>query len=138
TVTGAFERGVLVRTAGDPLSVLFTVRREIWAVDRGVALTLTGTLEGYLQQFSYSQPRFGLILFAVFASIGLSLVAIGIFSVMAYSVSLQTHEIGIRMALGAQQSTVLNMILRKGLMIIALGIVIGEIASLLLTRVIQS
>src|SRR5207248_5482748 len=138
TVTGAFERGVLVRTAGDPLSMLQDGRREISAVDRGVALTLTGTLEGYLQQFSYSQPRFGLILFGVFASIGLALVAIGVFSVMAYSVSLQTHEIGIRMALGAQQSSVLNMILRKGLVIIAIGIAIGEIASLLLTRVIKT
>ena len=64
--------------------------------------------------------------------------AVGVFSVMAYSVSLQTHEIGIRMALGAQQSTVLKMILRKGLVIIAVGILVGEVASLLLTRVIQS
>jgi len=63
---------------------------------------------------------------------------IGVFSVMAYSVSLQTHEIGIRMALGAQQSTVLNMILRKGLLIIAIGIVIGEVTSLLLTRAIKT
>lgn len=138
SVTGAFERGVLARTAVEPMSMLLNVRREIWSVDRGVALTLTGTLEGYLQQFSYSQPQFGLILFGVFATIGLALVAIGVFSVMAYSVSLQTHEIGIRMALGAQQSTVLNMILRKGLVIIAIGIVVGEVASLLLTRLIQS
>ncbi|HKU25768.1 MAG TPA: ABC transporter permease, partial [Candidatus Sulfotelmatobacter sp.] len=138
TVSGAFERGVLVRTAVEPMSMLLNVRREIWSVDRGVALTLTGTLEGYLEQFSYSQPRFGLILFGVFAGIGLALVAIGIFSVMAYSVSLQTHEIGIRMALGAQQRTVLAMILRKGLLIIALGILIGEVASLGLTRLVQS
>ena len=138
SVSGTFERGILVRTAVEPLSMLMNVRREIWSVDRGVALTLTGTLEGYLEQFSYSQPRFGLILFGVFASIGLILVAIGIFSVMAYTVSLQTHEIGIRMALGAQQSTVLKMILRKGLLIIALGIVIGEAASLGLTRLLQS
>jgi len=138
SISGAFERGFLVRTAVEPLSMLLNLRREIWSVDRGVALTFTGTLEGYLQQFSYSQPRFGLILFGVFASIGIALVAIGVFSVMAYSVSLQTHEIGIRMALGAQQSTVLKMILRKGLVIIAVGILVGEVASLLLTRVIQS
>jgi len=138
SMSGTFERGVLVRTAVEPLSMLQDVRREIWAVDRGVALTLTGTLEGYLQQFSYSQPRFGLILFGVFAIIGLALVAIGVFSVMAYSVSLQTHEIGIRMALGAQQSRVLNMVLRKGAVIIAIGVIIGEIVSLLLTRAIKS
>src|SRR5207302_2235140 len=114
------------------------LRREIWSVARGVALTLTGTLEGYLQQFSHSQPRFGLILFGVFACIGLSLVAIGVFSVMAYSVSLQTHEIGIRMALGAPQSSVLKMVFRKGLMMIAFGIVAGELASLGLTRLVRS
>jgi hypothetical protein len=138
SVTGAGERGVLVRTAMEPLSMLKNVRSEIWSVDRGVALTLTGTLEGYLQQFSYSQPRFGLILFGVFAGIGLVLVAIGVFSVMAYSVSLQTHEIGIRMALGAQQGSVLRMILSKGLLIIAIGIAVGELASLGLTRLIKS
>ena len=138
SVSGAFQRGVLVRTAVEPMSMLLNVRREIWSVDRGVALTLTGTLEGYLEQFSYSQPRFGLILFAVFAGIGLALVAIGVFSVMAYSVSLQTHEIGIRMALGAQQGSVLRMVLKKGLLIIALGIIIGEIVSLALTRFVQS
>jgi putative ABC transport system permease protein len=114
------------------------VRREIWATDRGVALTLTGTLQGYLQQFSYAQPRFGLILFAVFALIGLSLVAIGIFSVMAYSVSLQTHEIGIRMALGAPRSEVLKMVLQRGLTMIAIGIAAGELASLGLTRLARS
>jgi putative ABC transport system permease protein len=138
SVSGAGERGVLVRTAVEPLSMLKNVRNEIWSVDRGVALTFTGTLEGYLEQFSYSQPRFGLILFGVFAGIGLVLVAIGVFSVMAYSVSLQTHEIGIRMALGAQQSSVLKMILGKGLLIIAIGIAVGELASFGLTRLIKS
>ena len=90
SVTGAMERGILVRTGVEPMSMLMLVRREIWAVDRNVALTLTGTLEGYLQQFSYAGPKFGLILLGVFATVGLVLVAIGVFSVMAYSVSLQT------------------------------------------------
>jgi len=138
SVSGAFERGILVRTSVEPLSMLENVRRELWAVDRGVALTFTGTLEGFLQQFSYSQPRFGLILFTVFACIGLSLVAIGIFSVMAYSVSLQTHEIGIRMALGAPQSSVLKMVFRKGLIMIAIGVLAGEVVSLGLTRLVKS
>jgi putative ABC transport system permease protein len=68
----------------------------------------------------------------------LVLVAIGVFSVMAYSVSLQTHEIGIRMALGAQQNSVLKMVLSKGLLIIAIGIAVGELASFGLTRLIKS
>jgi putative ABC transport system permease protein len=138
SVTGAFERGVLVRTAVEPLSMLQSVRNEIWSVDRGVALTFTGSLQEYLQRFSYAGPRFGLILFGVFASIGLALVAIGVFSVMAYAVSLQTHEIGIRMALGAQRETVLKMVLTKGLIIIAIGVVVGEVISLGLTRLVQS
>jgi putative ABC transport system permease protein len=138
TVTGAMERGILVRTGVEPMSMLMLVRREIWSVDKNVALTLTGTLEGYLQQFSYAGPKFGLILLSVFATVGLVLVAIGVFSVMAYSVSLQTHEIGIRMALGAPTSNVLKMILRKGLRLISLGIVLGVIASVALTRFVAS
>ncbi|HEX8802137.1 MAG TPA: ABC transporter permease [Terriglobales bacterium] len=138
TVTGAMERGVLVRTGVEPMSMLMLVRREIWAVDKNVALTLTGTLEGYLQQFSYAGPRFGLILLGVFATVGLVLVAIGVFSVMAYSVSLQTHEIGIRMALGAPTSNVLRMVLRKGLRLISVGILLGMLASIGLTRFVSS
>jgi len=137
-ITGAMERGILVRTGVEPLSTLMLVRREIWSVDRNVALTLTGTLEGYLQQFSYAGPKFGLILLGVFATVGLVLVAIGVFSVMAYSVSLQTHEIGIRMALGAPTQTVLKMVLRKGMRLIAVGIVLGLLASVALTRLVAS
>ena len=75
---------------------------------------------------------------SVFAAIGLVLVIVGVFSVMAYSVSLQTHEIGIRMALGAQPSSVLGMVLARGLRLIAVGIILGELASLVLTRFIAS
>ena len=138
SITGAMERGILVRTGVEPLSMLMLVRREIWAVDRNVALTLTGTLEGYLQKFSYAGPQFGLILLGVFATVGLVLVAIGVFSVMAYSVSLQTHEIGIRMALGAPISSVLKMVLRKGLRLISVGIALGVLASIALTRLVAS
>ena len=138
TVTGAFERGILVRTAVEPMSLLESVRREIWSVDRGVALVMPGTVEGYLREWGYSRPRFELILFGLFASIGLVLAAIGIFSVLAYSVSLQTHEIGIRMALGAQQSAVLKMIIKKGLSLVAIGIAVGELASLALTRFVRN
>ena len=108
TVTGAMEREILVRTGVEAMSML--MRREIWAVDRNVAQTLTGTLEGYLEPFSDAGPTFGLILLGVFATVGLVLVAIGVFSVMAYSVSLETHEIGVPMALGRPTSNVLKMV----------------------------
>src|SRR5688572_8210853 len=138
TVTGAFERGILVRTQGDPEALLSAVRHEIWAVDRGVAITLTGTLTGYLRQFSYAEPRFSLVLLSVFASVGLILVAIGVYSVIAYTVARQTREIGIRMALGAGRRDVLKMVSAMGLRLIAIGAVIGLVASVGATRLIAA
>src|SRR5206468_663463 len=113
-------------------------RKEIWSVDRNVALADTGSLESYLERFSYAQPRFGVASLGAFAGIGLLLVVIGVFSVMAYTVSLQTHEIGIRIALGAQQSNVLQMVLRKGMRLIAAGILLGLVSSFALTRLLAS
>ena len=138
TVTGAFERGILVRTSKDPLPMLNAVRREIWAVDRSVALTLTGSLQDYLKSFSYAEPRFSLILLGIFAGVGLALVAIGVYSIMAYTVSRQTHEIGIRMALGAGRADVLGMVLLMGLRLIGAGVAVGLLASVAVARIIAS
>lgn len=138
TLTGGFERGILVRTQNNPEGLLNSVRREIWAVDRNVALTLTGTLTGYLRQFSYAGPRFFLLLLTVFASVGLALVAIGVYSVIAYTVSRQTHEIGIRMALGASRSSVLMMVALMGLKLVAIGGAIGLLASFAATKLLAT
>ncbi len=138
TVTGAFERGILVRTSQEPLPMLNTVRRAIWAVDGNVALTLTGTLKDFLKSFSYAEPRFTLILLGVFAGVGLVLVGIGVYSVIAYTVSRQTHEIGIRMALGAGHADVLRMVMRMGLRLIGLGTIAGLAASFAVTRLLAS
>ena len=135
TITGSFERGILVRTARDPLAMLDTLRKEIWAVDRNVALTMTGSLEDYLKRFTYAEPRFSLILLGVFAGIGLLLVALGVYSLIAYTVSRQTREIGIRMSLGATRRQVHRMVLRMGLQLIALGAVAGLLLSFGVTRV---
>ncbi len=135
TLTGAFERGILVRTERNPELLVNSLRREIWALDRNVALTLTGSLTSYLKQFSYAEPRFFLVLLGSFASVGLVLVAIGVYSVIGYTVSRQTHEIGIRMALGASRSSVLQMIGVMGLKLVALGSVIGLLLSFAATRV---
>jgi predicted permease len=138
TITGAFERGILVRTAGDPELLLNSVRREIWAVDRNVALTGAGTLKSFLTQFSYAEPRFALVLLGVFAGVGLALVAIGVYSVIAYTVSRQTQEIGIRMALGARRADVLSMVVRMGLRLVGLGMVVGLAGSTAAARVIAN
>jgi putative ABC transport system permease protein len=138
TITGFYERGILVRTAMEPLTLQNSVRREIWAVDRGVALTLTGTLTGYLKSFSYSGPQFTLTILSIFAVIGLILVAIGTYSVLAYAVSQQTHEIGIRMALGALEQNVFLMVLRIGGILVSIGLAVGFVASLFLNRLIAN
>ncbi len=138
TITGAFDRGIMVRTSAPPLSLLNDVRREIRAVDRSVALTLTGSLEDFLKRYSYAEPRFSLVLMSVFASVGLALVALGVFSVIAYTVARQTHEIGIRMALGAGRADVVWMVLRRGLQLVGLGVGVGLLASFAVTRVIAN
>jgi putative ABC transport system permease protein len=137
-ITGAFYERFLLKTAMAPLSMLATIRQEIWAVDSSIALARTGTIESYLEEWTYGEPEFTTIAMGIFAGIGLALVIIGVFSVMAYTVSLQTHEIGIRMALGAQQGDILKMILVKGLRLIAAGIVVGLVASYGATRLIAS
>jgi putative ABC transport system permease protein len=138
TITGAFERGVMIRTSAPPLSLLNDVRREIRAVDRSVALTQTGSLEDFLKRYSYAEPRFGLVLMSVFAIVGLALVAMGVFSVIAYTVSRLTREIGIRMALGAGTADVARMVLWMGLKLVGLGVGMGLLASFAMTRVIAN
>ncbi len=138
TITGAFERGILVRTSAPPLSLLNNVRREIWALDPNIALTLTGSLEDFMKQFSYAEPRFSLVLMGVFANVGLALVALGVFSVIAYTVARRTHEIGIRMALGAGRADVVRMVLWMGLKLVGLGVGVGLLASFAVTRVIAN
>jgi putative ABC transport system permease protein len=138
TVTGSAFRGILVRTAKEPLSMLNTVEHEIWATDANVALTLTGTLEGYISQFSYAGPRFGFFLMTIFGSIGLVLVTIGVYSVLAYTTVRRTQEIGIRMALGAEGSHVLGMVIRMGLRLVGIGVGLGLIASLAIGKVIAT
>jgi putative ABC transport system permease protein len=135
SITGGFERGLLVRTATAPLPMVNSVRREVWAVDRNIALTMIGSLTDSLKQFSYAEPRFGLVVLGVFAVVGLLLVALGVYSVVAYMVSRQIRDIGIRMALGATRAQVMRLVLRRGLLLIGGGIVIGLGASVLVTRV---
>jgi putative ABC transport system permease protein len=138
TVTGSAFRGILVRTAGEPLGMLSTVQHEIWRTDSDVALTFTGTMEGYINQFSFAGPRFGFFLMSIFAGVGLVLVTIGVYSVLAYTTSRRTQEIGIRMTLGAASSDVLSMVLRMGLRLVGIGVGLGLIASIALGRVIAT
>ena len=138
SITKLAGRGLLVKTAGAPLATAENVKREIWAVDRGVSIGSLRTMSEFLRQFSYAEPRLGLYVFSAFAGLGLALVILGVYSVIAYNVSRQTQEIGIRMALGAERSDVLRMTLRTGLQLVAIGVVIGVSVSLAATRVLAS
>jgi putative ABC transport system permease protein len=136
TVRGGFS--LLLKTTVEPASLRNAVQEQVWAVDRDEIIGLSSPLEDFLQRFTYATPEFGLLIAAPLAIISLILVIVGVFSVMAYTVSLQTQEIGIRMALGAQQSSILQMILTKGARLLATGIVLGLFASYGLTRFLAS
>jgi ABC-type antimicrobial peptide transport system permease subunit len=110
------------------------LRREITAVDSDVAVSETGPMDDFLKRSYYAGPRFTLIIFGAFGVTALLLVLIGIFSTLAYTVSLQTHEIGIRMALEAQQKDVLLTVLKKGLTLVLVGTIVGLAASSAMMR----
>jgi putative ABC transport system permease protein len=134
----ATKRILLLRTSVSPESLLPSVRREIWNLDPNIAVTSTGTLEELLTMFEYVEPRFDVITSGAFAGLGLVLVVIGVFSLMAYTVSLRTHEVGIRMAMGASRWSIIRMFFAKGMRLMAVGVLIGHAASLALTRFIAS
>jgi putative ABC transport system permease protein len=136
TIAGSYF--LLLKTRVPPASLVHSVQEQVWAVDHDQVFFLLDPLKDFLQKLTYAIPEFGLTAFAPLASIGLLLVMVGVFSVMAYTVSLQTREIGIRMALGAQQSSILKMILGKGARLIAAGIMIGLAVSYWLTRFLAS
>jgi ABC-type antimicrobial peptide transport system permease subunit len=121
----------------DPKLLLRNVGQEVRAIDPQVGILESGTIERSLKEY-YRGPQFELATLGAFAAVGLALVTIGLYSVMAYTVSLRTQEIGVRMALGAQQSEIVGMVLRKGFELLAAGIAIGLFASYGLTRFLAS
>ena len=115
---------LVVRTRSDPVAFAPMLRGAVWGVDKDQPITRTQTMN---QQIVESGANFRImnILMGTFAGLGLALAAVGVFGVMSYTVEQRTHEIGIRMALGAQRREVLRMIVRKGMVLGAFGIGIG-------------
>ncbi len=128
---------LVVRTAGDPLQLAAAVRRAVWAEDKDQPLEEIATME-QIAAAAISDSRFYSITLGAFALIALLLGATGIYGVISYSVAIRTHEIGIRMALGAERLDVLRLILTQGMKLALLGIGIGIIAALGLTRLMKS
>jgi predicted permease len=126
-----------VRTAGDPDSIISAVRAQVRAVDPDQPLYHVATLEQTLSE-SLAPRRFNMLLLGIFAGIALALATVGIYGVMAFSVTQRTHEIGIRMALGAQKSDILRLVVGQGMILALIGVGIGIAGALALTRFIAS
>jgi putative ABC transport system permease protein len=117
---------------------MHALQEQVWATDRAEVFWIFDPLESLLEHLTYATPEFGVMLSAPMALIALLLAMIGVFSVMAYTVSLQTREIGVRIALGAQQRHILRTVLIRAAVMMVLGIV-GELAaSLAMTRLLAS
>lgn len=138
TVTGSGATVLMVRSQQTPMALMNDVRQAVWATDAGVALAFPGALEDRINQLLYAGPRFGFLLMVIFGGLGLILVTVGVYSVLAYATVRKTHEIGIRMALGAARADVLRQVMKAGLRLVTAGAAIGLIVSLLLGRAIEA
>jgi putative ABC transport system permease protein len=138
TVSGSGERALIVRTSGTPMALMDEVQQVVWATDPGVALMYPDALDHMIGQRWYAGPRFALLLMIIFGCVGLILVTVGIYSVLAYTTAQKTHEIGIRMALGAERAIVLRLVILGGLRLVLAGVAVGLCASLLLGRAVES
>ena len=133
----SYSSVIFARTAGDPGKIGDAIRHEVQSVDPDVPVYAVRTMEEVVAR-SMAQRRFALEILGLFAVIALLLASIGIYGVMAYTFSQRTHEIGIRMALGAQRKHILRMALGEGMILVVLGLAAGVFGALLLTRFLRS
>ncbi len=138
SIAGVGEYLVYLRAMGNAAPLAKELESTVISLDKSIHPQETETLEVALDKFQYAQPRFALQIFAVFAGVALVLVAIGVYSVVSYTVSQQNREIGIRMALGASRSNVRNLVLSGGMRFIAIGIATGLLTAVLLLRLAKS
>ena len=128
---------VVLRTAVPPRSLEAAIRKEMTTLDPTVPVFQVRTMEDLLST-QVAEPRFHTVLLGCFAGISLLITLIGLYGVMAYSVARRTHEIGVRIALGASRSTVLSMVLKRAVVLLAAGLALGLVASLAADRLLKS
>jgi ABC-type antimicrobial peptide transport system permease subunit len=120
-----------------PDIVVEAVKQHIWAVMPNVGIDAT-SVEEALHRFTLAAPRFASVIMGALALVAVFLVVTGVFSVMAYVVALRTHEIGVRMAVGANRTDVVRMMMKSALVTVAIGCAIGTVMSLGLTQILES
>jgi predicted permease len=135
--SAVWDINLVVRTAGDPLKLAPAVRQQVRAIDANMPVEDVMSMEQRLAE-SVAPRRFQMLLFGAFAAVALVLAGVGVYGVISHSVSRRTHEIGIRMALGARPRDVLAMIIRQGMSLALLGVAIGLAAAFALARVMAS
>ena len=128
---------LVVRTAGEPTAMVSAIREEVLALDRDQPVFEIQTMVKRVAE-SVTRSRFVTLLLGIFAALALALAAVGIYGVMAYSVTRRRKEIGIRMALGARRGDVLKLVVREGMTLASIGLTLGLIASFGLTRIIAN
>jgi putative ABC transport system permease protein len=128
---------LVVRAGSDPTRLTAAIKAEVQAMDKDVPLYSVRTMENLVSE-SVAQPRFRTLLLTIFAVVALVLAAVGIYGVMSYYVTQRTHEIGIRMALGASQKDVMRLVVGQGMALALAGVGVGLIGAFLLTRLMVS
>jgi len=129
--------GVVVRTPGASAGLIPALKAQVWSLDNQIPLNRIQSMDELLQ-LSLAERRFNMLLLGLFAGLALTLAVVGIYGVMSYSVSERTHEIGIRMAVGAGRSDVLKMVMGQGARLAGLGVAIGILGAIALTRLMTS
>ena len=127
---------IVLETTGDPLSLARAVREQVWSLDSAVPISHVQSMSNIVEE-SLSEPRFTVLLLTVFAATALVLSAIGIFGVLSYAVSCRVQEIGVRMAIGAQRSDVISMMVREGMALAAIGLAVGLVVASGASRFLQ-
>ena len=133
----SYRMALIIRTSAAPASMISSVRREVLSVDKDQPIFDIKTMDDYMAD-SVAKQRLSMLLLGIFAGVALILAATGIYGVVSYAVTQRTHEIGIRVALGARRSDVLRLVLRQALLMALIGIIAGLAAAFALTRVMAS